>query len=371
MTATHLKFLNRDKSLFFSVLRSRIEQHFLKNGVSKAGERPILYKSLVMLGLYLVPYCLILTNQFSGPAMLGFAALMGLGIAGVGMSVMHDANHGSFSSRPWINHCFSGSLYLLGGNVYNWKIQHNTLHHTYTNIDQLDSDITGKPFLRLSDQQRLYKMHRYQHLYAFLLYGLMTFSFLVKDIRQVWDFNQKARQRLTKPFPVNQILILIASKILYLLFIGLLPLLLTDLTVLQWLAGYLVMNFVAGFVLSIIFQLAHVIEEVDAPILNEDGNIENAWAIHQLESTANFSSFRLISWFIGGLNFQIEHHLFPSISHVHYPSIAPIIQATAKEYGLPYHQKASLWQALSSHVSQLKKLGKPVASLPKPLFCPK
>ncbi|MFC5412610.1 fatty acid desaturase family protein [Larkinella bovis] len=358
-TAPHLKFLNKEKSHFFSALRSRIDQHFQQEGFSKTGEQPILFKSLFMLALYLVPYLLILSNEVSETGMLVLSAVMGLGIAGVGMSVMHDANHGSFSSRSWINQCFSGSLYLLGGNVYNWKIQHNTLHHTYTNIDQLDSDITGKPFLRLSNQQRLHRMHRYQHVYAFLLYGLMTFSFLVKDIRQVWDFNQKARQRLTKAFPLSQILILIASKVLYLFFICALPLLVTDLTVWQWLIGYLVMNFVAGLVLSTIFQLAHVVEEVVAPTLNDDGNIENAWAIHQLESTVNFSSFRWLSWFIGGLNFQIEHHLFPSISHIHYPAIAPIVQATAEEYGLQYHQKASLVEAIGSHISQLKKLGRP------------
>ncbi|MGA0558827.1 fatty acid desaturase family protein [Larkinella sp. VNQ87] len=362
MTATHLKFLNKDKSLFFSVLRTRIEDHFAENGFSKAGGSPILYKSLFMLGLYLIPYALLLTNWFSATGMMALFAIMGLGIAGVGMSVMHDANHGSFSAHSWVNGCFSSSLYLLGGNVYNWKIQHNTLHHTYTNIDQLDSDITGKPFLRLSVEQPLQKMHRYQHLYAFLLYGLMTFSFLLKDIKQVRDFNQKARQRLTRPFPLPEVLILTFSKLLYLVFICLLPLLVTDLSVWQWALGFLAMNFVAGLVLSTIFQLAHVVEDIMPPVLNVDGNIENAWAIHQLESTANFSGSRLVSWFIGGLNYQIEHHLFPSISHIHYPAIAPIVRATALEYGLPYHQKASLGQAVRSHIEQLKKLGRPIAS---------
>lgn len=358
MTTTNVKFLNRDKSTFFPVLRSRIEQHFQEKAVGKTGGSPMLGKAIFMLSLYLVPYVLILTNAFPAWAMLMMAGVMGIGIAGVGMSVMHDANHGSFSSSNWVNQLFSASLYLLGGNVYNWKVQHNTLHHTYTNIDQLDSDITGKPFLRLCTQQRLYKMHRYQHVYAFILYGLMTFSFLVKDFRQVGEFNRKAKTKVTKPFSTREILILLFSKLMYAVFIGVLPLVLTDITFGQWVVGFLLMNFVAGFVLSVIFQLAHIVEEVHSPIRNDEGNIENAWAIHQLESTANFSGHWMMSWCIGGLNYQIEHHLFPSISHVHYPAIAPIVRATAEQYGLPYYQKTSLLDALGSHVNRLKKLGK-------------
>ncbi|GAB3316061.1 acyl-CoA desaturase [Larkinella ripae] len=357
MTA-NVKFLNRDKSTFFPVLRTRIEQHFQEKALCKSGGSPILGKAIFMLSLYLVPYLLILTNVLPAWAMLILAGVMGVGIAGVGMSVMHDANHGSFSSSIWVNKLFSGSLYLLGGNVYNWKVQHNTLHHTYTNIDQLDSDITGKPFLRLCDQQRLHKIHQYQHWYAFLLYGLMTFSFLVKDFRQVGEFNRKAKSKVTKPFSAREILILLFSKLMYGLFIAGLPLLLTDITFGQWLLGFLLMNFVAGFVLSVIFQLAHIVEEVHSPIRNDEGNIENAWAIHQLESTANFSGHWLMSWCIGGLNYQIEHHLFPSISHIHYPAIAPIVQATAEQYGLPYYQKSSIFDALASHIGMLKKLGK-------------
>ncbi|GAB3908673.1 acyl-CoA desaturase [Larkinella knui] len=358
MTTTNVKFLNKDKSTFFPVLRTRIEQYFQENEISKSGGSPMVGKAIFMLSLYLVPYGLILTNLFPAWAMLVMAGVMGIGIAGVGMSVMHDANHGSFSTSSWVNNLFSGSLYLLGGNVYNWKVQHNTLHHTYTNIDQLDSDITGKPFLRLCDQQRLQKMHRYQHWYAFILYGLMTFSFLVKDFRQVGEFNRKAKSKLTKPFATYEIGILVLSKLLYVFFVGVLPFLLTDITFGQWALGFLLMNFVAGFVLSVIFQLAHIIEEVHSPVRNDQGNIENAWAIHQLESTANFSVHPVLSWCVGGLNYQIEHHLFPSISHVHYPAIAPIVRATSKEFGLPYYQKKSLIDALGSHVTMLKKLGR-------------
>ena len=357
MQITKVKFLNKDKSTFFPVLRSRIEQHFQQQGIAKSGGNSMIVKALFMLSLYLIPYGLLLTNQFSPAQMLLMSIIMGIGISGVGMAVMHDANHGSFSELNWVNQLFSGSLFLLGGNVYNWRVQHNTLHHTYTNIDQYDEDITGKPFLRLSDTQRCQFIHRYQYIYAFFLYTLMTFSFLAKDIRQVWEYNHKSKSKLTKPYPLREIGILVAGKLFYALFICVLPLWLTDLTVGQWFIGYFMMNAVAGFILSVIFQVAHIVEGVTTPELNQQGCIENAWAIHQLETTANFSSPKAVSWFIGGLDHQIEHHLFPSISHIHYPAIAPIVKATAEQFGITYHQKNSLLHALSSHVVMLKKLG--------------
>jgi linoleoyl-CoA desaturase len=289
---------------------------------------------------------------------------MGLGISGVGMSVMHDANHGSFSSVSWINTFFSFSLYLLGGNVLNWKVQHNTLHHTYTNIHDVDEDITGKFLLRLSYSDKRKSIHRYQHIYAFFLYGLMTFSFFVKDFRQAYKYNHTGGNKLVKPFSKQDVLVLIASKVFYLLFIAVLPLSITDLTFWQWALGFLIMHFTAGLVLSTIFQLAHVVEGAEQPSPDEKGTVHNAWAIHQMQTTANFSCPPLLSWFIGGLDFQIEHHLFPNVSHIHYRALSPIVQRTAEEYGIPYNNKESFPAALNSHVSMLKVLGNHVSAQP-------
>lgn len=352
-----VKFLNREKSGFFPLLKSRVDAHFQQNTLAKTGGQPMVLKAVFMLCLYLIPYGLILSNQLTLPAMLLCTIIMGFGIAGVGMAVMHDANHGSFSANNRLNQLFSASLFLLGGNVYNWRIQHNLNHHTYTNIDQLDEDITGKPFLRLSTCQRYQFFHRYQHVYAFLLYTMMTLSFLVKDIRQVRTYRQQSKSKHNKPFPINEILILILGKLFYVAFVCVLPLWLTNLTFGQWLTGYLVMNAIAGLILSLVFQVAHLVEGIDEPVLNHQGCIENAWAIHQLESTANFKSSKAFSWFIGGLDHQIEHHLFPAISHVHYPAIAPIVRATAEQFGLTYHQKSSFLGAIHAHTRMLKQLG--------------
>ena len=354
-----VKFLNKDKSLFFSVLRNKVDSYFHDNQISKTGGQPILFKAGCMLSLYLGSFALILTGFFSEWQMLALTVLMGVGVAGVGMSVMHDAIHGSFSERTWINRLFGASLYLLGGNVYNWEIQHNRLHHTYTNIHDVDEDITGKFLLRLSCGDKLKAIHRFQYIYAFFLYSLMTLSFLWKDFKEIGLYNEMSKTGLVKSYPRKEIVRLIIGKIGYILVIGVLPIVVLKLSFLQWFVGFMTMHAVAGLILSTIFQLAHVVEGATQPAPDEKGNLENSWAIHQLNTTSNFASKNyFLSWYIGGLDYQIEHHLFPHISHVHYRKIAPIVRSTAEEFGIVYNDKASFINGLDSHIRMLKHLGK-------------
>jgi len=358
MSYSSIKFINKDKSDFFSALKEKIDDYFINNSLSKTGGNKMLIKAVFMLSLYLIPYFLIISSLFSMAGMFLLSVLMGVGIAGVGMSIMHDANHGSFSSKEWINKLFSYSIVLLGGNIYSWKLQHNTLHHTYTNIHEVDEDITGKFLLRFSIETKLKKIHKYQHIYAFFLYGLMTISFLVKDFRQVFHLNKKSTNDLIKPYPFKELINLITGKLFYFTFIMAIPMLLTHINFWQWLLGFMVMHFTAGLILSIIFQMAHIVEGVEQPLPDEKGNIMNAWAIHQLQTTSNFSgNNKILSWFIGGLDFQIEHHLFPNISHIHYRNISGIVKSTAENYGITYNAKKSLGHAIISHTKMLKKMG--------------
>lgn len=119
------------------------------------------------------------------------------------------------------------------------------------------------------------------------------------------------------------------------------------------------MHWVAGFTLAVIFQMAHVIEETEHhPFPHGTGTIDNQWAIHQLETTANFGTGnRFLNWYAGGLNFQVEHHLFPNICHIHYKAISKIVKETAQEYGVAYNEKPSLAAAVASHYRLLRKLG--------------
>ena len=353
-----IKFTNREKSAFFPTLRQRVDQYFSSNDICKSGGSKIIYKALFMLSLYVIPYSLILSGYFSNPAMLGLTFIMGLGVAGVGMSVMHDAIHGSLATSKILNKFFGASIYLLGGNAYNWEVQHNRLHHTYTNIHEVDEDITGKFLLRLSFQEKQKSIHRFQHIYAFFLYSLMTISFLWKDFKEISLFNKMSESGLTKPFPRKELIGLIISKLAYVIFICAIPLYFTPLTFGQWFLGFMVMHCTAGIILSTVFQMAHVVEGVDQPEPDNSGSVENAWAVHQLQTTSNFAGKnRILSWYIGGLDYQIEHHLFPSISHIHYHKLSPIVKATALEFGLDYNAKSDFINALGSHVRMLKSMG--------------
>lgn len=353
-----VKFTNPEKSTFFPTLRHRVDQYFSANDICKSGGKSIIYKAIFMLSLYLVPYILILSDQFGILAMAGFAIVMGLGVAGVGMSVMHDAIHGSLATSNMLNRVFGASIYLLGGNAYNWEVQHNRLHHTYTNIHDVDEDITGKFLLRLSFQEKQRYIHRFQHIYAFFLYSLMTLSFLWKDFKEISLFNKMSESGMTKPFPRKELVKLISTKLAYVVFICIIPLWLTSITFSEWLIGFLIMHATAGMILSTVFQMAHVVEGAQQPEPDNSGCIENAWAVHQLQTTSNFAGKnRLLSWFIGGLDYQIEHHLFPSISHVHYHALSPIVRATALEFGLVYNAKSNFGNALGSHVRMLKSMG--------------
>lgn len=353
-----VKFLNKDKSLFFSALRENIDAYFDENQLVKTGGRKLFIKAIFMLSLYIIPFGLILTGNFSNLQMLLLSVMMGFGVAGVGMSVMHDAIHGSFSSSSNTNKIFGWSIYLLGGNVYNWDVQHNKLHHTYTNIHDIDEDITGKFLLRLSVGDNLKSVHRFQHIYAFFLYSLMTISFLWKDFKEISLYNKMAKTGLVKPFPKEELVILIISKVAYALFICAIPMLMLDITFGQWILGFLAMHCTAGLILSTVFQLAHVVEGAHQPSPDSKGNLENAWAIHQLLTTSNFAgNNKVLSWYIGGLDYQIEHHLFPNISHIHYPEISKIVSKTAQDFNIPYNNKTSFIKGLKSHIRMLHNLG--------------
>ncbi len=187
----HLKY-NKDKQEFAIELRNNVKAYFENNGIEKHGGAKILLKALFMALVYFVPYGLMLTGVFSSlGSVLICWMIMGLGMSGIGMATMHDANHGSFSKYPWVNNLFGSSLYLLGGFPATWKQQHNVLHHRYTNIEGHDEDIAHGGILRFSPHKPLKKVHKYQYIYAWFLYGLMTFSAAtMKDFKQLRKYNK-------------------------------------------------------------------------------------------------------------------------------------------------------------------------------------
>ncbi|HRH10562.1 MAG TPA: acyl-CoA desaturase [Bacteroidia bacterium] len=357
-----VRFIDPDKSRadFFAVLRKRVDEYFRENKISKNYTSAMVIKTIILLSLYILPFVYLLVFKPGVGVSLAIWSLMGFALAGVGMSVMHDANHGAYAASNKANFWLGHTLNLLGGSVFNWKIQHNLLHHTYTNIVHMDDDIDDKLILRFSPHTEVKWYHKFQVVYAFLFYGILTLYWaLLKDFVQFALYTKEGHTKNSKR--QNNIILakIIVSKICYFGIFLVIPILVFKMPVGLFLAGFLLMQFIAGVVLTVIFQLAHTVEETTHPLPNANYTIENNWAIHQLNTTVDFSpNNKFLSWYLGGLNYQVEHHLFPNICHVHYPDIAPIVKKTAEEYGVPYLVNESFGKALRSHIGALVKFGK-------------
>jgi linoleoyl-CoA desaturase len=356
-----VKFVSNDakQKQFALAVRKNVNDYFRNNKISIKGNQRMAIQTMVMLAFYIFPFILLFIIPINGWVALLFAALSGAGMAGVGMCVMHDAVHGSYSNREWINKMLGSTMYLLDSNVFNWKIQHNYLHHSYTNIDSYDHDINSKGPIRFSQYGPLKKIHRYQYIHAFFFYGLMTIAKLIKDYSQLNNFNKAGITGKYHINPASEYTKMTIVKLVYLfVFIGL-PVLFTSFSWWQVLLGFFVMHGVAGFIMSTVFQMAHVVDGTEQLLPNAKGEVNEEWAVHQLRTTSDFARNNLfLEYYIGGLNFQIEHHLFPNICHIHYRKIAPIVERTAQEFGFVYNLKPSLWNAFYSHVHRLKELGR-------------
>ncbi|MBL6446777.1 acyl-CoA desaturase [Fulvivirga sp. 29W222] len=312
-----------------------------------------------MLSLFFVPLVIVNIGFITSPWVLFFMYILsGLGMAGIGMGVMHDAIHGAYSKNRKVNKYMGYTLNLIGANATIWKIQHNVLHHTYTNIDEADDDISAPFFLRFSPHAKKYWLHKFQFIYIWFFYGLSTISWVTsKDFIKMRQYRKMGfikQEEFRK-----EMLQVISWKLVYYSYTLALPIIMLSMS--PWLVvlAFITMHFVTGIAISLVFQTAHVMPSSEFPLPDEDGMIANDWAIHQLATTSNFSPrSRVFSWFIGGLNYQVEHHLLPNICHVHYRKLSRIVAETAREYGIPYHTKKTFAAAVWDHIKMLYQLGR-------------
>jgi linoleoyl-CoA desaturase len=316
------------------------------------------FKTVFYLGIWAAAYILLVTVDFNTPVTLLLWLIIGFFSAFIGLNICHDAVHGSLSSNKHVNKVLGMVFNLVGANAYTWHIMHNIVHHTYTNIEGHDEDIQSTPLLRMSPHQKLRPVHKKQHWYAFAMYGFASLSWVfVKDY--VKFFKKKIGNYENKKHPPVEYFNLFFFKGLYYFLFLVVPLIVLNFTWWQVLLGFLLMHYVEGYTLAIIFMLAHVVEETHFPLPDDKGQMDNSWAAHQMYTTANFgTSNTLLSFFCGGLNFQVEHHLFPRVSHVHYKKISRIVKATAGEFNLPYYDNPTFTGAIGSHYKLLKKLGR-------------
>lgn len=358
-TLKKVRFTGRTQAEFFAITRKRVDAYFDEKGLSKHANAAMWAKVSFFMAGFILIYALILSNRFEPLTMLGLAVLLGMFGAFIGFNVSHDAMHGSLSASGRVNDFVSNSFYMLGASPYVWKITHNLIHHTYTNIPGHDEDLEVAPGLvRICPDEEVNRVQRYQHWYAFLLYGLASLSWVLrKDYKKF--FQEKIGQHDNSNHPRREYFNLFFYKALYYFFFLVLPLIVLDITWWQLLLGFVLGHLAQGFIIGLVFQLAHVVEDMDFPVPSEHGTIEENWAVHQMRTTANFARDSwLVNFLCGGLNMQIEHHLFPKVCHIHYVAISKIVKRTAEEFGVPYIEKVTFFSALQSHYRMLRKLGK-------------
>lgn len=357
-----LKF-NGDNT-FQRELRRRVEDYFKRSGKQQRGGTRIYLKTALILAAFVASYVLLVFFAATWWQGLLLSVVLGVATAQIGFNIQHDAGHQALSERRRINKWMAMTLDLVGGSSYVWHWKHAHFHHTYVNIDGYDGDINLGALARFSPQQKRYWHHRWQHIYLWALYGLTVVSWhLHDDFRDVIT-GTIGKRRMPRPRGKDLAVFIIGKLVFFTLAFGL-PLAFHSIGAV--LLYYVVFAVVAGLQLALVFQLAHAVEEAAFPAPGEQGRMDKPWAIHQLETTANFSrNSRVITWLVGGLNFQVEHHLFPRICHVHYPAIAPVVEATCREYGMPYHANGSFGAGIASHYRWLRRMGRPEA-MPVPL----
>lgn len=348
---------------FYTSLKNSVDEYFEKNKMNRTGDWRLFSKTIILLGASITMYCLLMFVKMDVLPALLLCGGLGFLFASMGFCIMHDANHGSYSTHPLVNDILGFSANLLGANAYFWRQKHNILHHTYTNVDGLDDDIAKSPIIRQCESQKWVPAHKVQHLYLLPVYALSSiFWIFFMDFTKY--FTGKIYTTVAWKMTAKNHITFWITKLWYLGVYIIIPVMVWGF--LPWLVGFLVLNVVMGLTLSLVFQLAHVLEntEFEHIGLDETKHIETAWAEYQLRTTSNFAmDNKLINWFVGGLNFQVEHHLFPKVSHIHYPAISKIVMQKCAEFNLPYNYYPTMWQALGSHFRVMKFLGKrPAAS---------
>ena len=337
-------------------LRRRVEALIRERGIRERDCPRMYLKTGVVLAAFALTYCLLVFAAQSWWQALTLALLLGLAIAEIGFNIQHDGGHKAYSNRPWVNKLMAMTLDLVGGSSYVWRWKHVVFHHMYVNVAHHDTDIDLGIFGRLSPQQPHHAVYRWQQWYLWPLYGVMVIK---------WHFFDDYRDVITGRMGVNrfprprgwELVLFLGGKLTFMALAFGIPLLFHPLwTVLLF---YVITVGVVGVVLSVVFQLAHAVEEARFPAPQPGtSRMQQPWAVHQVETTVDFArDDRLVSWLVGGLNFQIEHHLFPTLSHVNYPAIAGVVERTCREFQVPYAANPSFRGAVASHFRWLKRMG--------------
>ncbi len=349
-----IRFAKKTEHDFHTTVKARVAAYFKENKISPNANGQMIIKALLHVVLYLIGYGAIMSGEFSALTMVGLYAYLGFVTGLMGFNISHDALHGAMSSKRWINRSLGYTFDFNGESSFVWKETHNALHHTFTNITGVDGDINKSPLLRFSPMDPWKPFNRFQPYYVLFLYSLVTMPWVYYTDYKF--FFQAMKEKKATP---SDIAAFFGFKGLNLLLMVVLPIWLLPYAWWQIVIGNILMHMAAGVSISIVFQLAHLVEGVDFPIPDREGRLSDEWAVHEMKTTSNFATDnRFLCYWLGGLNFQVEHHLFPHVCHVHYPVISKIVKACAEEHNVPYNEHKTLTGAIYSHFSHLNQLAK-------------
>jgi len=339
-------------------LRRRVAEYFQSTGRRQRDCPQMFLKTAIILACFAASYVLLVFVAQTWWQALPLAILLAFSMAAIGFNIQHDGSHGAYSRYGWINKLAALTSDLIGASSYLWRWKHVVFHHTYVNVTGVDTDIELGSLLRLTPNQPWRPRHRWQHLYLWPLYGLMAARWHLYG-----DFHEVATgllgpHRIPRPKRWD-LVVFIAGKTVSVGLLLVLPMFFHSWWIV--LIYYAVVTAVLGVTLSIVFQLAHCVEEADFPMPDpETHRIESAWADHQARSTVDFArKSRVLAWLLGGLNFQIEHHLFPRICHINYPEMSRIVEETCREFGVKYSVHRTFRAGLQSHFRWLWRMGRP------------
>lgn len=358
-TASSVKFNGSDR--FIRELRKRVDAYFAQTGRPRRDCPQMYFKTASILAWFISAYSLLLFFVHSWWLIVPLAMILGLSMAAIGFNIQHDGSHKGYSNRQWVNKIMAMTLDLMGGSSYMWNWKHNSIHHTYPNVDGQDDDINIGWLGRLSPQQPRYRFHRFQGIYLWLLYGFLAIKWHLFDDFCNVAVGRIGNHKIPRPKGVD-LLTFIGGKVLFFSMAFVIPMLLHP----WWavLGTYAIAAFTCGVVLSVVFQLAHCLGEAEFPVAiataNGQSRLSTEWAVHQVQTAVNFArGNRLIGWYVGGLNFQIEHHLFHKICHIHYPALSKVVEEACREFGIRYQSHPTFFSAVASHYQWLKLMGRP------------
>jgi linoleoyl-CoA desaturase len=362
---TPIRFEGRNAE-FFSTLRTRINDYFTENNIKPTGNWKLYSKTIILGTLLGLNYASLYIVPADSNWIYVVYATIGIWFAGIGFNVMHDGAHGSYSDKTWVNKLMAVSLNLLGGNAFIWAEKHNIAHHSFTNIEGVDDDIDLWPILRVNTSKKKLWFHKFQHIYGIPLYFVAYLTWIfIQDFKKYFSGKVIDRPFKTK-FGILQHIEFWSSKIVYITIFFFLPAFAIGFK--TAIIGFILMGALCGILITVVFQLAHVVEETtyvtDLEVAKRNHqtidaiHVADDWATHQIHTTSNFSTkSKFLTWALGGLNFQVEHHLFPKISHVHYPKINEIVKKTCADFNVKYNEVPTFLAAIRSHLAHLKTVG--------------